>query len=349
MPGFESIVDQERVVRRLSNIKQKGTIPHALLFTGIEGVGKQETAKVFAMACNCLEERRLPYDSTADSIGPAAGMTQITSPCGKCRTCRKINAERHPDVIFVRPEKGIIKISQVRDLCHMLSMKPYEARQRVVIISEAHAMNLEAGNALLKLLEEPPERTLLILTAPHSRNMLPTIISRCQHVRFKPISEKTLRSLLIDEYGIQTSEAEVLSVLANGSMKKAHSLVKTGWIFQRNWALSVLGDENPNEKGVKDIGLPLALAERMARRKDQIPDIFDIFMAWFRDVMIFPLAPEKIINKDMTGALRQASQQMDASSALSKFETVITAREMIESNANPRLALDLMMTRLTEE
>jgi DNA polymerase-3 subunit delta' len=348
VPGFDSIVDQESVVRRLSSINRKGNIPHALLFTGIEGVGKLKTAKVFAMACNCLEEKRLSYGTTNDSTAPSPKAMQITSPCGECRACRKIDAELHPDIIFVRPQKGTIKISQVRDLCHVLSMKPYEAEQRIVIISEAHAMNLEAGNALLKLLEEPPERTLLILTAPHTRNILPTIISRCQHVRFKPISQKILSSLLIDEYGIQSKEAEVLSVLANGSMNKARSLVETGWLLQRDWALSVLGYEKTDDKGLEDIGLPLALSERIARRKDQISDILDIFMTWFRDIMIYPLAPEKIINKDLMGTLRDASRHMEVSTLLSKFESVQKAREMIDSNANPRLALDVLMTRLTE-
>ena len=346
MPGFDSIVDQESVVRRLSKINRKGNIPHALLFTGLEGVGKRKTAKVFAMACNCMHNDRPPYGSDDETTAPSVKAVCAAFPCGECRACRKIDAEIHPDIIFIQPQKGTIKISQIRDLCHMLSMKPYEAKQRVVIITEAHTMNPEAGNALLKMLEEPPGRTLLILTAPHSRNILPTIISRCQHVRFKPISQQTLTSLLIDEYGFHSEEAEILGALANGSMTKARSLVETEWLSQRNWILSVLGYEKTNDTGLEELDLSLAFSERIARQKDKIPDVLDIFMAWFRDLMIYPLAPEKIINKDLVDHLHSISGHMDTCSVLSKFETVQKAREMIDGNANPRLTLDVMMTRL---
>lgn len=346
VPGFDYIIDQESVVRRLSKISRKGNIPHALLFTGLEGVGKRNTAKVFAMACNCLQSSQQSFGSGDDTTTPSSEMQHTALPCGVCRTCKKIDAEIHPDVIFIQPQKGTIKISQIRDLCHMLAMKPYEAKQRVVIISEAHTMNPEAGNALLKLLEEPPGGTLLILTAPHSRNILPTIISRCQQVRFKPISQQALSALLVDEYGIRFEEAEILSALANGSMTKARSLVETGWLHQRNWILSVLGYEKIDDADPEDIDLSLAFSERIARRKDQIPDVLDIFMSWFRDLMIYPLAPEKIINKDLVDHVHNVSRHMDACSVLSKFETVKKAREMIDGNANPRLTLDVMMTRL---
>jgi hypothetical protein len=129
-------------------------------------------------------------------------------------------------------------------------------------------------------------------------------------------------------------------------MTKARSLVETGWLSQRNWILSVLAHEKTNGTGPGDVDLSLAFSERIARQKDNILDVLDIFMAWFRDLMIYPLAPEKIINKDLLDHIHSVSQHMDASSALSKFETVRNAREMIDGNANPRLTLDVMMTRL---
>jgi DNA polymerase-3 subunit delta' len=298
------------------------------------------------MACNCLRDDRLSRRADADTAALPGEGAGAAMPCGECRACRKIDAEIHPDVIFIQPQKGTIKISQIRDLCHMLTMKPYGARQRVVIISDAQTMKPEAGNALLKLLEEPPDRTLLILTAPHSRNLLPTIISRCQHVRFKPISRQTLVPLLVDDYGIHAEEAEILSALADGSLTKARSLVETGWLSQRSWVLGVLGYDKTDDAGLEDVDLSLAFSERIARRKDNITDILDIFMSWFRDLMIYPLAPEKIINKDLADHIQNASRRLDVCSVLSKFEAVQKAREMIDGNANPRLTLDLMMTRL---
>ena len=164
MPGFESITDQTRPARILAAFLKKGTIPHALLFTGIEGVGKQTAARMFAMACNCLEDGRGQPQVNSGKKGLPDNY-KISEPCGLCRSCRKILSNSHPDVIQIKPSGYNIRISQIRDLCGILSLKPYEAKVRVVIISAAQTMNMAAGNALLKILEEPPDRTILILTA----------------------------------------------------------------------------------------------------------------------------------------------------------------------------------------
>jgi len=187
--GFESIIGQDRPIRILTAFLHKGTIPHALLFTGIEGVGKERAAVALAMAFNCAENR-----SGSDAAGvdlrrsdhADANRPFTIKPCGICKSCRKIDSDNHPDIIRLKPSGPFIKIDQIRALCQTLAMKPYEAGMRVVIISEAQAMNPAAGNALLKMLEEPPARTILILVAAHPSDLLPTIVSRCQHIRFNP-------------------------------------------------------------------------------------------------------------------------------------------------------------------
>jgi len=141
--GFESILDQKQPIHILTTFLHKRAIPHALLFTGIEGVGKRTTAMVFAMACNCIGnitgKKELSTDIPAQQ-----------SPCGLCNTCRRIESNNHPDVLLIKPIRAVIRIAQIRSLCQTLALKPYEARTRVVIISDAQTMNPEAGNALLK-------------------------------------------------------------------------------------------------------------------------------------------------------------------------------------------------------
>ncbi|MCP4630816.1 MAG: hypothetical protein GY850_46010, partial [bacterium] len=183
MPGFESIIDQDRPIRILTTFLQKGTIPHALLFTGIEGVGKERAAIAMAMACNCADN-----DAASDSERHGTSVSGhsntirpiITDPCGICKSCRIIASDNHPDIIRLKPSGPTIKIDQIRSTVQTLAMKPYEARWRLVIISDAQTMNPAAGNALLKVLEEPPGRTILILVAAHTTDLLPTIVSRCQ-------------------------------------------------------------------------------------------------------------------------------------------------------------------------
>ena len=347
MPGFESIVDQEKPVRLLSNIIQKGKIPHALLFTGIEGVGKKEAANIFAMACNCLAAT-LTNQPFSDQSNVHAGEDRPPSPCGACKSCRKIISGNHPDVISVQPEKAHIRIGQIRDLCNMLVMKPYEAKYRVVIISDAHTLNPEAGNAMLKVLEEPPDRTVLVLTAHHLHDLLPTIASRCQHIRFNPISHDILMDVLVTKEGVSAREADLLATLAKGSLMGALSLAASGWIEQRDWILQLIGKESFGQSSMAHVTTLLAFSEKLAQEKDRLENALEILKIWFRDLMIYPLSPEMVVNKDFSHTLKRLSEETTTGDLLSAYDAIQSALEKINGNANPRLTLDVMMMKLTE-
>jgi DNA polymerase III subunit delta' len=347
VPGFESIVGQEKPVRLLSNIIQKGKIPHALLFTGIEGVGKKEAANVFAMACNCLAET-FPNQTLSDQGIDREREARPPSPCGVCKSCRKIISGNHPDVISIQPEKAHIRIGKIRDLCHMLAMKPYEARCRVVIISDAHTLNPGAGNALLKVLEEPPDRTVLVLTAHHLHDLLPTIASRCQHIRFNPISHDVLTNVLVAKEGISAREADLLATLAKGSLTGALSLVASGWIEQRAWILRMIGKEPAGRSPLDRVTTLLAFSEKLAQEKDRIENALEILKIWFRDLMIYQLSPDMIVNKDLSHTLKRLSEETAMDDLISAYDAVQSAQEKINGNANLRLTLDVMMMKLTE-
>ena len=347
MPRFESIVGQEKPVRLLSNIIQKGKIPHALLFTGIEGVGKREAANVFAMACNCLAAT-FPNQTFSDQGIDHEREARPPSPCGACKSCRKIISGNHPDVISIQPEKAHIRIGQIRDLCHMLAMKPYEARYRVVIISDAHTLNPGAGNALLKVLEEPPDRTVLVLTAYHLHDLLPTIASRCQHIRFNPISHDALTNVLVTKEGISAREADLLATLAKGSLTGALSLVTSGWIEQRAWILRMIAKEPDGQSPLNRVTTLLAFSEKLAQEKDRLENALEILKIWFRDLMIYQLSPDMIVNKDLSHTLKRLSEETAMNDLLSAYEAIQSAQEKINGNANPRLTLDVMMMKLTE-
>ena len=150
MVGFNLIRGQHQAIGLLTTLLRKGQIPHALVFTGIDGIGKQTAARAFAMACNCAAPLPYPERPAGASSSPRV------NACGQCRSCRRIQADQHPDILHLRPTGDMIRIAVVRDLIQRLAVKPYEQGRRVVILAEAHTMNPEAGNALLKLLEEPP-------------------------------------------------------------------------------------------------------------------------------------------------------------------------------------------------
>ncbi|MBF0120932.1 MAG: DNA polymerase III subunit delta' [Desulfobacterales bacterium] len=327
--GFESIKDQKSAITHLNSFLKKATVPHALIFTGPNGVGRCTVAKFFAMALNCREkwsEENVKY------------------PCGVCQSCRKIQTDNHPDIIFIEPVGMSIKILQIRNMMEVLAMKPYEAQKRVVIISDAQAMNLESSNALLKILEEPPERTHLILICREISELIPTIISRCQHIRFGPISKKNIEKLLIEKNDIKTEKASVISIMANGSIGKALSINEGNWLSYRRWIFKEL----ENLSCDKPLSLSLAFAEKLSKNKDIIYDTFDLIKTYLRDILIFKFSKEKIINSDLADIIETVSQIENLDAIISKIDAVTLAEKNIKANANLKLSLEIMILRLAD-
>ena len=318
----------------MAGLLGRGNIPHALLFTGIDGIGKRKTALTVAAALNCR---------TADR--PETGGSGAGAPCGQCRPCRKIISGNHPDVIVITPEKSRIKISAIRELVHTLAAKPYEASWRVVVIDQAEAMNPEAGNALLKLLEEPPENTILILTAGNTHSLLPTIVSRCQQVTFNPIPEKALVDHL-EKQGLPHDKAAILAKQANGSYAKADRLVGTGWIGRREWILRVVAPPEGHDEPSLRIGALLAFSERLSRDREAIPDALDILTSWFRDLAVAKAGSGRLVNTDLAERIISIAAHYRMSRLLDGIAALETAKKNIQANLNPRLVLDIMMMKL---
>ena len=354
MSGFESIIDQKQPIRLLKNILLNRTIPNALLFTGNDGIGKNTAALAFAMACNCVGKKAIFIPDVgatqAEDDHSSDDHLSAADSCGRCRSCRKIQSGNHPDIILVEPSGPFIRINQVRDICDTLSLKPYEARLRVVIISDAQAMNAQAANALLKVLEEPPDRTILILTALQTSDLLPTIVSRCQHIRFNPIPREELKTFLVEKHGLDAEDAAIFSVMANGSAAKALSMIKknsqANWVNLRDWLLNIVGLEKTGVLSFQPIIILLSFAERLSKNKEIIQDSLEIIKTYLRDLIIYKYSPEKIINKDLTHKIQYASQKITVKSLLSQIKAIQTAQKDIQANTNLRLTLEVMMLRL---
>lgn len=349
---FDAITDQKRPVRILAAFLLKRNIPHALLFTGIEGVGKKDAALAFAMACNCTGEKHPLSDQFVNHLSSKTKWSIPINPCGSCRSCRKIKSGNHPDIIQIKPSGTFIKIDQIRDCCDTLAMKPYEARVRVVIISDAHALNSSASNALLKMLEEPPDRSILILTACQTSDLLPTIISRCQQIRFNPVSEKSIEKRMMENQGFAPDKASLIAAMANGSLTRAFALGNSDWINWRNWILNTMNPDPSDQSGqpgnlfAMPLTMLLAFADRLKKNKDFLFESLEIIKSWLRDIVIYKFCPEKTINKDLIDKIQYASQHIDIKSLLIKIDAIQTAQKDIQSNANLRLTLEMMMMRI---
>ena len=333
MSGFESIIDQHKPIGILRALLDQSAVAHALLFTGIDGVGKQTTARLFAMAVNCesyLEDKNSRV--SADS-----------APCGQCVSCRKILSGNHPDVLHIQPQGNLIRIDQIRALSRTLTLKPYEAGCRVVMISDAQRMNPESANALLKVLEEPPEQTLLVLTAPETADLLPTVVSRCQLVRFNPISISSICRELVSRCNLSSDAARVVAAMAGGSMGRAIAMSRSDWLERRNWLVRELACLRQ-----APISVSLALAQRLAQDKDRLSESLEVMMSWFRDRLVRLYDPGKVINQDLISLPDWGSQNENPEILLTKIRAVRAAEKAVAANANLRLAIEGLILRLSE-
>ena len=213
---------------------------------------------------------------------------------------------------------------------------------RVVIISDAKAMNPAAGNALLKVLEEPPVNTLMILVAAHAADLLPTIVSRCQNIRFNPISKSSIERMLVQEHGMDEGYAAVIADMADGSLSKAQRLYATNWIQKRNWLINEL-ESLPN----RPLNQALSFGEQLAKNKDDLPEALEVLKSWLRDMIVAKLHPSRMLEHDMAPTLHQIAQKMSLNSMLSKFDTIQSTQNAIQVGTNLRLMMESMVLRLS--
>ena len=335
MSGFETIIGQHLPIRLLQTFISNGAVPHALLFAGMQGIGKRTSARVFAAALNCRNR-----------IQPASDHPPVSLPCAHCRSCTQILTDHHPDVICVEPQGTLLRIEQIRQLRASLAMKPFSATHRVVIITDSHRMNAEAGNALLKVLEEPPTDTILILTAHQRSDLLPTIVSRCRHIPFAPLGAADIEAHLVDAQGVDPDQARTLAHISQGSLGRAIDLVNGTWQQERDWVIRAAGLDSPDGFSKRPLGAALAFASQLAGRKDRVPDLLDALKTWIRDLSVCAHRPRQVTNQDLADVLEKISRQMDPKQLLHWWKSIDKAQKDIAGNANLRLTLDLMAIQL---
>ncbi len=323
--------------KALTAILETRKIPNALLLLGNPGIGKQDAALQFARAANCQGER-----------------LSRALACNRCKSCRKIAAGMHPDILRVAPVKGSIRIAQIRDLYGAITVKPHEAKFRMVLIQDSDAMNPEASNALLKILEEPPDRTFFVLTAETTDTLLQTILSRCRQVRFRPASVESIRKVLVDAHGIDPVMAKVAASWSDGSLSKALRLLNlsdnndgTDWIKRRQWLITETAALIKGGNGSDRTAL-LLLAEKIGRQPDLLKDSLAVIRTFFRDIAVFGYSPGTIVNNDFSALLLEIIQNQPALArkALEWIKEIHGVEKTIKANAGARLTLEAFFIKL---
>lgn len=334
---WDEILGHERVKEVLARSVANGRTHHALLFAGPKGVGKHALAYALSAVLYCQSR-------TSDS-----------RVCGVCPSCRKMRQGIHPDIIELVPEgKKLkrIKIDQIRQMQKKTATSPYEAPQHIVIIDEAHAMNEEAANALLKTLEEPSAHLRLILITDNDHLLLDTIISRCQMVRFGALEPNHVTEIL--ERLIQQSEAidgpvapELLHIAAGfgeGSPGEAFRVLQSGMLQEREHFLRKILELETN-RPLKTLGL----AEELSKQNPMLAEHFDILQVFMRDIMLYKIHPDQsgLINRDLIRFIEQLDEVMSLDDTLQVIDLIRQARQRYQRNVNPQLILEDMLEQLS--
>ncbi len=321
---FSKIVGQPKAVKLLSRALAGNRLAHGYLFTGPDGVGKTTTALALAagLFCEAPDEER---------------------PCGHCSGCLKFSSGNHPDFLTIRPDGAAIKIDQVRGLKKGLSFPPFEAGMRVVLIEDVQTMRREAGNSLLKILEEPPPDNLLLLIASESEPILPTIISRCQVIPFAPLAMNEATTVIRRlNPELKPEEAHALSVLTGGCPGQVQALHSEEVLQLRNECIKALLAGGQSEAGSVEQGLDLA--GRMADLKEGQDLLFDLLAIFFKEVMVASLCNGEPRGKAELGAARERWNLQQLSDMV---QAVDAARRALARNCNRGLVCEVMMLELS--
>jgi len=321
---FKDIFGHERQIALLKGFMAQDRLPHALLFHGMEGIGKKTTALVFAKALNCL--------------------TGNHDACDACSSCRKVDHKNHLDVVVLEAEGQFIKIQAVRDLQQQLKFKPWEGKKRVCIINDAEKMNNVAANALLKTLEEPPSSNIMILISAQPHQLPATIISRCQQLRFSPLTEDDVVAFLKARFSLETEAAQVLASSSGGSIARALELHNGAYLAMRDELMEMISGEQMQSP------LPLmrlSLVRCFGDDRDEVLERLGILRMCCRDVLFYKETGERrgLINPDRIDVIKPLAERLSAKDIINNIKTIDRTLRAVELYADRILALEVMMLR----
>ena len=305
----------------------KGSLRHAYLFTGPQGVGRRTLALRLAQAINC------PQPSAPGE------------PCRTCRTCTQLEQMQHPDLAIVQAETegSTLKVEQVRELQRSLALTPYSARYRVAVLLRFEEAHPSAANALLKTLEEPAPQVVLVLTAQSAEALLPTIVSRCEVLRLRPSPVDAVSQALQERKGLDPEKARLLAHIAGGRVGYALRLCESPEQLEqrREW----LDDHRRLLAGSRVERF--AYAEAIAKDKDALRQALNNWLSLWRDVLLRAAGSSALpTNPDRQADILALAEQVDLAEAHRVVSALERTQDLLDRNANTRLATEVLLLDL---
>lgn len=328
MSGFQDILGNETIKEYFQKVLTGDAVSHAYILTGEAGMGRKTLARAFAMTLQCENSS--------------------TEPCGQCHSCKMFQTNNHPDVIYVTHEKaGSIGVDDVRtQLINDIAIKPYSSPYKIYMIDEAEKLTVQAQNALLKTIEEPPAYGIIIFITTNADAFLPTILSRCVTLKLKPLYDKMIKSYLQETMRIREEDADIYTAFARGNLGKAISLAGSeAFEEMRRIVLSLLksadrmsvADMQSELKGLKDGNFDME-------------ECLDFMTLWFRDVLMFKATKDMnlMIFQEEYSYIKKWADRCAFEGLERIMEAFDKAKVRLKANVNFELTMELLLLTIKE-
>jgi len=327
---FSEIIGHEDIISHFRSSIETGRVAHAYIIGGDENSGRSTLAYCFAKALQCEKGG--------------------SESCDECKSCHQAETHNHPDIIFV--EKGeddsVMSIETIREqVVSSIQIKPYSSKYKIYIIEDGEKMTVEAENALLKTIEEPPEYGIIIIITTNPEKLLPTIRSRCITVMTHPVKERDIHDYLTTTYDISEKRANFAVEYAQGNLGKA-ILIATNEDYGQLVQSVVELETNIFDMNAEDIE---AAIKACTQHKLSISDYLDLMMMWYRDILIIKVTgnPDRVIYKEQYLTIREQAKYLSFNELEAKAQAIENAKKRIEANANMEDIMRLLIMTLREK
>lgn len=328
MGSFKDVVGHKNIIDYIRSAVQEDKVSHAYILNGEKGAGKKMLANLFATTLLC------------EKAGP--------DPCNECHSCRQAESGNHPDIIRVTHEKpNTISVDDIREqVNNTILIKPYQGPYKIYIIPQADMMSVQAQNALLKTIEEPPEYAVIMLLTENADTLLPTIASRCVMLKLRNIKDTLIKKYLMETMEVPDYKADMCTAFAQGNMGRAILLANSEYFNEiREEAVQLL-------KYIQEMELSeiVEAVKRITTYKLEINDYLDIIMVWYRDVLLYKATKDmdKVVFKDQIKYIKEQARKSSYEGIELILESLEKAKTRLKANVNFELAMELLFLTIKE-
>ena len=328
MGSFKDVVGHKDIIQYLHNAISEDRVSHAYILNGERGSGKKLLARLFAMTLLCEEH------------GP--------EPCNHCHSCKQAESGNHPDIIFVSHEKpNVIGVDDIRNQINGdVAIKPYSSPKKIYIMNEGEKMTVQAQNALLKTIEEPPAYGIIILLTTNADTFLQTILSRCVRLDFRPLRDTLVTQYLQEKYDLTDYECRFATAFAQGKIGRAVTIATSKEFAQlKEEVMHVI--RYAKEMTTAEI---MAEVKNIANYKLTIDDYLDLMAMWYRDVLVFKSTKDSnaLIFKDEMSLLAEQAKNCSYEGLEDILKSIDKVKLRLKANVNFDLVIELLIMAIKE-